>query len=165
MANRDYYEVLGINRAADEEAIKKAFRRLAMKHHPDRNPNNPKAEELFKEAKEAYEVLSDANKRAAYYHRYSHAGVDPRAGTTGGAATGFSGFAGAFGEVFNRRRGGRSSASEAKPETKPRACPTREGKGQVRMQQGFFSTQRACPSCHGIGKIIAETNRAATARG
>jgi len=143
MANRDYYEVLGINRAADEEAIKKAFRRLAMKHHPDRNPNNPKAEELFKEAKEAYEVLSDANKRAAYYHRYSHAGVDPRAGTTGG----------------------RSSASEAKPETKPRACPTCEGKGQVRMQQGFFSTQRACPRCHGIGKIIAETNRAATARG
>src|SRR5438552_3389897 len=113
MANRDYYEVLGINRAADEEAIKKAFRRLAMKHHPDRNPNNPKAEELLKEAQEAHEVLSDANRRAAYYRRSSRAGVVPRAGTTGGAATGGAGFAGAFGGVFNRRRGGRSSASEA----------------------------------------------------
>src|SRR6266852_297966 len=74
MAKRDYYDVLGVNRDADEEAIKKAYRRLAMKHHPDRNPDNPKAEELFKEAKEAYEVLTDANKRAAY-DRYGHAGA------------------------------------------------------------------------------------------
>jgi len=66
MAKRDYYEVLGVNRDADEETIKKAYRRLAMKHHPDRNPDNPKAEELFKEAKEAYEVLTDTNKRTAY---------------------------------------------------------------------------------------------------
>jgi molecular chaperone DnaJ len=135
MANRDYYEVLGVKRDADEEAIKKAFRRLAMKHHPDRNPDNPRAEELFKEAKEAYEILTDANKRAAYYHRYSQA------------------------------RGGRSSGSEAKPGTEPRTCPTCEGNGQVRLQQGFFSTQQACPKCHGIGKIITEPHRAATARG
>src|SRR5882762_1343615 len=95
MAKRDCYEVLGVNRDADEEAIKKAFRRLAMKHHPDRNPDNPKAEELFKEAKEAYEILTDANKRAAYYHRCSHAGVDPRprASTASRGAAGFSGFA------------------------------------------------------------------------
>src|SRR6266851_4472199 len=78
MAKRDYYDVLGVNRDADEEAIKKAYRRLAMKHHPDRNPDNPKAEELFKEAKEAYEILTDANKRAAY-DRYGHAGVERRA--------------------------------------------------------------------------------------
>ena len=65
MAKRDYYEVLGINKDADEEAIKKAYRKLAMKHHPDRNPDNPKSEDHFKEAKEAYEMLSDANKRAA----------------------------------------------------------------------------------------------------
>src|SRR3989441_11423402 len=110
MARRDYYEVLGVNRDADEESIKKAYRRLAMKHHPDRNPDNPKAEELFKEAKEAYEILTDANKRAAYYYRYSHAGVDPRAGV----AAGFSGFADAFGEIFNRARGGRSSGSGVK---------------------------------------------------
>ena len=165
MAKRDCYEVLGVNRDADEKAIKKAFRRLAMKHHPDRNPNNPNAEELFREAKEAYEILSDANKRAAYYHRYSHAGVDPRAGTTGGVAAGFSGFADAVGDIFKRPRGGRSSDSGAKPGTEPRTCPTCEGNGQVRLQQGIFSTQQACPKCHGIGRIMTEPYRAATARG
>src|SRR6266568_4648043 len=111
MAKRDYYEVLGVNRDADEESIKKAYRRLAMKHHPDRNPDNPRAEELFKEAKEAYEVLTDANKRAAY-DRYGHAGVDPQAGMAG-AGAGFSSFADAFGDIFgdifNQARGGRSS--------------------------------------------------------
>src|SRR5258705_5940178 len=85
MAKRDYYEVLGVNRDADEEAIKKAYRRLAMKHHPDRNPDNPKAEELFKEAKEAYEVHSDSGKRSAY-DRYGHAGVDSQAGMAGAGA-------------------------------------------------------------------------------
>src|SRR5262249_58911102 len=65
MAKRDYYEVLGVNRDADDEAIKKAYRKLAMKWHPDRNPDNPKAEEHFKEAKEAYEVLGDPQQRAA----------------------------------------------------------------------------------------------------
>src|SRR5207249_2344019 len=103
---------LGEKIYADEEVIKKAYRRLAMKHHPDRNPDNPKAEELFKEAKEAYETLTDANKRAAY-DRYGHAGVDPRAGMAGGGAAGFSGFADAFGDIFgdifNQARGGRSS--------------------------------------------------------
>src|SRR6266436_10220715 len=112
MAKRDYYEVLGVNRDADEEAIKKAYRRLAMKHHPDRNPDNPKAEELFKEAKEAYEVLTDASKRSAY-DRFGHAGVDPRAGMAGAGAAGFSSFADAFGDIFgdifNQARGGRSS--------------------------------------------------------
>ena len=66
MAKRDYYEVLGVNRDAAEEDLKKAYRRLAMKWHPDRNPENPRAEEHFKEAKEAYEVLCDAQKRSAY---------------------------------------------------------------------------------------------------
>src|SRR5438874_5907116 len=132
MAKRDYYEVLGVNRDADEEAIKKAYRRLAMKHHPDRNPDNPKAEELFKEAKEAYEILADVNKRAAY-DRYSRSGVD-RA---------------------RAARGGRSG-SVAEPGTKPRACPTCEGRGQVRMQQGFFSIQQTCPKCQGTGKVITE---------
>ena len=77
MSKRDYYEVLGINRDASEEEIKKAYRKLAMKHHPDRNPDNPKSEELFKEAKEAYEVLCDAGKRGAY-DQYGHAGVNPQ---------------------------------------------------------------------------------------
>ena len=198
MAKRDYYEVLGVNRDADEEAIKKAYRRLAMKHHPDRNPDNPKAEEQFKEAKEAYEVLTDASKRAAY-DRYGHAGIDPRAGMAGAASgAGFSNFADAFGDIFgdifNQARGGRSSVyrgadlrynlevpleqaargtetririptyedcetckgTGAKPGTQPRTCPTCEGEGQVRLQQGFFSIQQTCPKCHGTGKIITE---------
>src|SRR2546428_3427502 len=111
MAKRDYYEVLGVNRDADEEAIRKAYRRLAMKHHPDRNPDNPKAEELFKEAKEAYEVLIDANKRAAY-DRYGHAGVGPHAGMAG-AGGGVSSFAppfcGIFCDIFTHARAGRPS--------------------------------------------------------
>jgi molecular chaperone DnaJ len=102
MAKRDYYEVLGVNRDASEDDIKKSYRRLAMKHHPDRNPDNPKAEELFKEAKEAYEILSDANKRTAY-DQYGHAGVDPSAGAGAG---GMGGFADAFGDIFGDIFGG-----------------------------------------------------------
>ena len=79
MAKRDYYEVLGVERNADEAALKKAYRRLAMKFHPDRNPDNAEAEERFKEAKEAYEVLSDSGKRGAY-DQFGHAGVDPSMG-------------------------------------------------------------------------------------
>src|SRR5512134_3975390 len=96
MAKRDYYEVLGVNRDADEEAMKKAYRKLAMKWHPDRNPDNPKAEEHFKEAKEAYEVLTDPHKRAAY-DQFGHAGVDPSSAAGQG---GFGGFADAFGDIF-----------------------------------------------------------------
>src|SRR5918911_2729966 len=107
MAKRDYYEVLGVNRDATEEDLKKAYRRLAMKWHPDRNPDNPKAEEHFKEAKEAYEVLTDANKRAAYDH-YGHAGVDP---ASAGAGAGFGGFSDAFGDIFSDIFGGGRSRS------------------------------------------------------
>src|SRR3982751_1341057 len=103
MAKRDYYEVLGVNRDASEDEIKKSYRKLAMKHHPDRNPDNPKAEEHFKEAKEAYEVLTDGNKRAAYDH-YGHAGVDPSAAA--GAGAGFGGFSDAFGDIFSDIFGG-----------------------------------------------------------
>ncbi|MBI4191199.1 MAG: molecular chaperone DnaJ [Betaproteobacteria bacterium] len=103
-SKRDYYEVLGVARGVSEADLKKAYRRLAMKHHPDRNPDNPKAEERFKEAKEAYEILTDANKRAAY-DQYGHAGVDPSAGAGAGAA-GFGGFADAFGDIFGDIFGG-----------------------------------------------------------
>ena len=102
MAKRDYYEVLGVNRDADEDTLKKAYRRLAMKHHPDRNPDNPKAEEAFKEGKEAYEMLSDPNKRAAY-DQYGHAGVDA---SMGGGGAGMGGFADAFGDIFGEIFGG-----------------------------------------------------------
>src|SRR3954466_3010399 len=97
MAKRDYYEVLGVNKDASEEDIKKAYRKLAMKHHPDRNPDNPRAEEQFKEAKEAYEILTDGNKRAAY-DQYGHAGVAPSAAAGAG---GFGGCSDAFGGIFS----------------------------------------------------------------
>jgi len=104
MSKRDYYEVLGIGKDANEAAIKKAFKRLAMKHHPDRNQDNPESEEKFKEAKEAYDILSDAQKRAAY-DQYGHAGVDPSAGGAGYGA-GNGNFSDIFGDVFGDIFGG-----------------------------------------------------------
>src|SRR3954471_14141979 len=112
MAKRDYYEVLGVNRDCTEEDLKKAYRRLAMKWHPDRNPDNPKSEENFKEAKEAYEVLADASKRSAY-DQFGHAGVDPHSAAGAGAGMGGFGdiFSDIFGEIFGggAGRGGRSA--------------------------------------------------------
>ena len=107
MAKRDYYEVLGVAKNAAEDEIKKAYRKLAMKHHPDRNQGDEakKAEEKFKEAKEAYEMLTDPQKRAAY-DQYGHAGVDPSMGRGGPGAEGFGGFAEAFGDIFGDIFGG-----------------------------------------------------------
>ena len=94
MAKRDFYEILGVAKNASDDEIKKAYRKLAMKYHPDRNPDSKGAEEKFKEAKEAYEVLSDNDKRAAY-DRYGHAGVSNSAAGQGfaGAGAGFGGSA------------------------------------------------------------------------
>lgn len=109
MSKRDYYEVLGVGKSADEKEIKKAYRRVAMKYHPDRNPDDPDAEDKFKEATEAYEVLMDGDKRAAY-DQYGHAGVDPN---MGGGAGGFGGgnfsdiFGDVFGDIFGGGGGGR----------------------------------------------------------
>ena len=116
MAKRDYYDILGVPKNASEEDIKKAYRKLAMKHHPDRNQGDDakKAEERFKEGKEAYEMLSDAQKRAAY-DQYGHAGVDPNmAGGRGGAGPeGFGGFAEAFGDIFGDIFSGGAAAGAA----------------------------------------------------
>jgi molecular chaperone DnaJ len=110
MAKRDYYEVLGVDRSADEAALKKAYRRLAMKHHPDRNEGDTGAEEKFKEAKEAYEVLNDSQKRAAY-DQFGHAGVDTSA-AGGGQAGGFGDiFDTVFGDIFGQ--GGARGSSRA----------------------------------------------------
>lgn len=115
MAKRDYYEVLGVPKDVDAADLKKAYRRVAMKFHPDRNPDDPTAEEKFKEANEAYEVLSDENKRASY-DRFGHAGVDGQSGMGGGAGAGFSNFSDIFGDVFGDifgagRGGGRGGPS------------------------------------------------------
>jgi molecular chaperone DnaJ len=167
---RDYYEVLGINRDATDDDLKKAYRRLAMKWHPDRNPDNPKAEDHFKEAKEAYEVLSDAQKRAAY-DQFGHAGVDTGAG---GAGPGFGGgfgdiFSDIFGEIFGGARAGRSTVFRGADlrynleitleqaahgfETKIRiptmaACDVCSGTGARPGTQ-----PQACPTCRGAGQV------------
>ena len=100
MAKRDYYTILGLARDATEEDLKKSYRKLAMKHHPDRNPDDKASEEKFKEAKEAYEVLTDPSKRAAY-DQFGHAGVNPSmGGGRPGGPEGFGGFADAFGDIF-----------------------------------------------------------------
>ena len=110
MAKRDYYEILTVARNASEAEIKQAYRRLAMKYHPDRNPGDQVAEEKFKEAKEAYEALSDPRKRAAY-DQFGHAGVEGAVG--GGGFGGFGGpadlgdiFGGVFRDIFGGGRGG-----------------------------------------------------------
>lgn len=99
MAKRDYYEVLGVQRNASPEDVKKAYRRLAMKYHPDRNSGDPESESKFKEAKEAYEVLSDEGKRAAY-DRFGHAGVGPGGGFGSNGFAGADAFSDIFGDVF-----------------------------------------------------------------
>jgi len=110
MATRDYYEVLGVARDASDADLKKAYRRLAMKYHPDRNPDDPEMEAKFKEAKAAYDVLRDGQKRAAY-DQFGHAGVEGQSGPGGfGGADAFSDIFGeVFGDIFGAgRRGGRS---------------------------------------------------------
>jgi molecular chaperone DnaJ len=155
VAKRDYYEVLGVNRDASEDEIKKAYRKLAMKWHPDRNPDNPKAEEHFKEAKEAYEVLTDAQKRPAY-DQFGHAGVDPAAAAGAGAgfgqgAAGFGDiFSDIFGEIFGGARGGRSNVF--------RGADLRYNM-EIALEQaahGFetkirIPTLAECETCHGSG--------------
>jgi molecular chaperone DnaJ len=171
MSKRCYYEVLGVSRDASEADLKKAFRRLAMKHHPDRNTGNSEESEVkFKEAKEAHEVLSDPNKRAAY-DQYGHAGVDPSMGGRPGAGGG--GFEDIFGDVFGDifggggRRGQRAqrgsdlqynlelSLEDAVfgTEVKIRvptlvACKTCSGSG---AKEGTSAT--TCTTCHGAGQV------------
>jgi len=172
MAKRDYYEILGINRDASDDEIKKAYRKLAMKFHPDRNPDNPKAEEQFKEAKTAYEILSDAKKRAAY-DQFGHAGVDQQGGAGGGGMGGFGdAFSDIFGDIFGgggRSGGGRSNVYrgadlrynlEISLEDAARGSETRiriptmeecepcKGSG---AKKG--TTPATCPTCSGHGQV------------
>ncbi|MCP3687455.1 MAG: molecular chaperone DnaJ [Gammaproteobacteria bacterium] len=107
MSQRDYYEVLGVPKSVSGAELKKAFRRLAMKYHPDRNPDDEETEKLFKEAKEAYDVLSDSNKRAAY-DQFGHAGVNQSAGGGFGGGGFGDAFSDIFGDIFGGGGGGRS---------------------------------------------------------
>ena len=195
---RDYYEVLGVSRNASDQEIKSAYRKLALQYHPDRNPGSHEAEEKFKEAAEAYSILSDAQKRANY-DRFGHAGVGGGAGGFGGFDPNvFSDFSDILGDIFGlgdlfgggRRGGSRAqrgadlrydldltfeeaafgtttkikvprhetcaecSGSGAQKGSGPATCPTCNGYGQVRFQQGFFSITRTCSHCHGSGQIV-----------
>ncbi|GAB1262423.1 molecular chaperone DnaJ [Aurantivibrio plasticivorans] len=106
MAKRDYYEILGVEKGVSDQDLKKAYRRIAMKCHPDRNPDDKEAEEKFKEASEAYEILSDKEKRAAY-DQFGHSGVEGMGGMGGaGGAGGFGNFSDIFGDVFGDIFGG-----------------------------------------------------------
>ena len=195
MSKRDYYKVLDVARTATEAEIKKAYRRMAMKFHPDRNPDDAEAEGKFKEAKEAYEILCDEQKRAIY-DQHGHEGLAAR----GGGQSASDAFSDIFGDVFGdifggaRRGGGRSQAfrgadlrydleldleqavfghsadiefaslaecevctgTGAAAGSKTVTCDTCNGVGQVRMQQGFFQVQQACPRCKGRGQVISQ---------
>jgi molecular chaperone DnaJ len=157
MAKRDYYEVLGVNRDASDEEIKKAYRRLAMKHHPDRNPDNPKSEELFKEAKEAYEILSEAKKRQAY-DQYGHAGVDPSMGGGGAGGAGFGNFSDAFSDIFGDIFGNRAGGGGGGRSNVYRGADLRYNL-EVTLEEAARGTETRiriptmaeCDSCHGSG--------------
>jgi molecular chaperone DnaJ len=172
MSKRDYYEILGVEKNASEAEIKKAFKRLAMKHHPDRNPDNKDSEEKFKEAKEAYEILMDAQKRSAY-DQFGHAGVDHSAGMGGAGGASFSDiFGDVFGDIFGGSRGRSGGGSRAyrgddlqynlelNLEEAVRgtqvdvripthvACDECDGSG---AKKG--TTPSTCPTCGGVGQV------------
>lgn len=166
MSKRDYYEVLGVAKGAGEADLKKAYRKLAMKHHPDRNPGDAKSEELFKEASEAYEVLTDPRRREIY-DRYGHDGLKGAGGGGGGDFGG--GFSDLFGDVFADIFGGRSGprrgadlrytmelsledAVRGVEQTvripKRKACESCNGHGTRDGQK-----PASCPTCHGAGQV------------
>lgn len=169
MAKRDYYEVLGVAKTAGDDEIKKAYRKLAMKYHPDRNPDNAEAEEKFKEATEAYEVLSDGEKRSMY-DRMGHSAFE---GGFGGGGGGFSAedIFSQFGDIFGGAFGGRGSQRQRRGSdlryvmelsleeaikgvkktitfSAPAPCNTCDGKGAKNPND-----VETCKTCHGAGQV------------
>ena len=207
MAKQDYYETLGVSKGVAAEDLKKAYRKLAMQYHPDRNPDDTAAEHRFKEINEAYDVLKDDQKRAAY-DRFGHAAFENGGGPRGGRAGGFdfgAGFADIFDEMFGDFMGARGgggtargadlrynmditledafkgktaqirvptsvtcdacSGTGAAKGSQPTNCTTCRGRGRVRAQQGFFTIERTCPTCHGAGRVIEDPCRACSGAG
>lgn len=162
---RDYYEVLGVEKNASADEIKRAYRKKAMQFHPDRNPDDPSAEEKFKEAGEAYEVLSNEEKRARY-DQYGFAGVDPNfnpGGYGGGFGGGFSGF-GDFGDIFSDIFGGGGGRSSANA---PRRGENVGARLEITFEEAAFGVEKDvstarienCPTCAGSGSAdgVVET--------
>ena len=159
---RDYYEVLGVDKSASAEEIKKAYRKSAMKYHPDRNPGDKTAEEKFKEVGEAYEVLSDEGKRQRY-DQFGFAGVDPNygAGQGGYGGAGFGGFGdfGDLGDIFGEFFGGGSTRSRASQQNMPRRGENVMAHLELTFEEAAFGCEKEvasqrienCTSCNGSG--------------
>jgi len=170
---RDYYEVLGVQKGASAEDIKKAYRKLAMKYHPDRNPDNKEAEEKFKEAAEAYEVLSDDEKRSRY-DQFGFAGVDPNygAGQGGAYGGGFGGFGdfGDLGDIFGSFFGGGASRSNANA---PRRGENVGARLELTFEEAAFGCEKEvavprienCSACSGSGSADGVIENCSMCRG
>ena len=169
---RDYYEVLGVQKGASAEEIKKAYRKLALKYHPDRNPDNKEAEEKFKEAAEAYEILSDDDKRSRY-DQFGFAGVDPNYGAgQGGYDGGFGGFGGFgdLGDIFGSFFGGGSARSNPNA---PRRGENVGARLELTFEEAAFgcekevSAQRIenCSACSGTGSADGSVETCSYCRG
>ena len=167
---RDYYEVLGVSKTASEDEIKKAYRQLAKKYHPDLNPGNKEAEEKFKEVNEAYEVLSDADKKARY-DQFGHAGVDPSyggGGYGGGFSGGFSGMGdmGDIGDIFNSFFGGGFGTSSRANPNAPRRGQDIETEVTINFMDACNGKEveinlnrlETCPDCHGTGAAAGSSS-------
>ena len=155
---RDYYEVLGLKKGASEDEIKKAFRKMAMKYHPDKNPGDKSAEERFKEINEAYSVLADPDKKSKY-DRFGHAGVDPNAGFGGG---GFSGGFGGFDDIFDMfggMFGGGFGGQQQRKANQPKKGRDLQKAITITFEEAAFGTKKEleiskyvhCPTCTGEG--------------
>ena len=168
---RDYYEVLGLEKGADAEQIKKAYRKLAGKYHPDRNPGDKQAEEKFKELGEAYEVLSDDEKRSRY-DQFGFAGVDPNFGGGGAGFNGFEGFGGfgGFGDIFSDFFGGGSRRST---QNAPRRGEDVGVRLDLTFEEAAFGTEKEvgaqrienCSACSGSGSADGAIETCSYCRG
>ena len=161
--NKNYYEILGVNKSADADAIKKAYRKVAMQYHPDRNPGDKASEEKFKEAAEAYEILSNADKKARY-DRYGHAGVDPNQGFGGrGGSVNMDDIFSQFGDIFGdsgspfesffggSRSGGGRSTGQKGSNLRIKVSMTLEEIATGITKKIKVKKQTACKTCHGSG--------------
>jgi molecular chaperone DnaJ len=177
MAKRDYYEVLGVDKNADEASIKKAYRKLAMQYHPDKNPDNKAAEEKFKEASEAYEVLSDKEKRQIY-DQYGHAGVEGQFGAGGFSWENFThrsdlndifgdGFSSIFDSIFGGGFGSRSSgrSSNHGEDLQIELSLSLKEIAVGAEKKIKISTKEACDKCNGTGSADGQVETCSQCRG
>ena len=157
---RDYYEVLGVSKGASDDEIKKAYKKMARKYHPDLNPDSKEAEEKFKEVNEAYEVLSDSTKKARY-DQYGHAGVDPNFGAGGFGGGGFGGGVdfGDLGDIFGSFFGGGFGGGQRRNPTAPQRGESIRWSLSITFEEAAFGCEKEvtvermeeCASCHGNG--------------